>query len=784
MADKPVAQLESKQVDLEVPYLTRDTFVDPARRMPLLTEPTKWRLVAAEPVNKLAIRTITREISSLNWGITPIDKKYDAAARYYTNVLGDFSLLVKKVLRSVCILPQGGAWEVGWIRPGVFPYEEERGTVSFVKHIDAGTLHPTNPITNPYTPIVQLDPNISIRKVLFTKEEILRFIAYPYDEWDKEWWQESPTMSSFLAIEALSRIYIYYLKQLRDTPVVGILDLMDFTRDSAQNWAKSFREMIEGIDPIKIPVIYEHNNAAHWIPMGRNPTELSIQEQFKQYTELILSNYGLSVDDLRIFSGKGTTKGGSATNRKITTQSGISFWAELVKDNVQSLLPWYLIFGYTDPDIEEERSKAQIRAADARTLQTLNWLPIKERVKQAQKWKTIDIEVDPDAIQKEFEKQQQEMLKNAQNVAGRGMPSPRPGQLKKGEGRTRDNLEDDAKDNAAIGTRVFSKARTDAIGIIEKAVRKIVNRGKPEEPPKPQVYGERAQRAAILFRDLLRVAFDKVGDNLTEALVDRLLTAAKTQLAKTVNKPLQKADEDEEEERARVEELLDDLIDDVYDVNISDEEIVERIIEIYQLAYADGLLGSAEDIQNIIHEDNPDVPSMVNMQFNVVSDEVKEYLRELTLETIRNINDGTRYYLKQFIRDGALKGMSSYELQKVIKENLFNLPEEEQEKLSESRIRSITNYELNKIDSIARLAQMEHVGLTLKRWVTRAVDVCKLCLRNEAQGSVPLDYMYEDVFGEGTKTPPGHPATCHCTLAADKEELSNLGTTPEYWSGD
>lgn len=147
---------DPRQLELDKPYLYRSPFVTPSSLQPILTDSYRWRLVAAEPVNKLARRMIQREVASLNWQIRSKDPQYDHVAVYYTDVFKDFRNLASKTIKSVCELPQGGAWEVGWITPGVFPGDEIRGTVSFVKYIDAGTLHPTNPEYFPNKPIAQV----------------------------------------------------------------------------------------------------------------------------------------------------------------------------------------------------------------------------------------------------------------------------------------------------------------------------------------------------------------------------------------------------------------------------------------------------------------------------------------------------------------------------------------------------------------------------------------------------------------------------------------------------
>jgi hypothetical protein len=805
---KYAANLESKQLDLDKPYLSRSPFLDPRSRayQPILVDTARWRLIASEPVNKLAVRLIVREISSLNWRIKPLDNEHADAVTYYTNLLGNFRELAAKSLRNICILPQGGAWEVGWVTPGVYE-EGERGTPSFIKFIDAGTLHPT--VSDEF-PIVQIDPH-SQAKVLFKENEIVRLIAFPYDEFDKEWWQESPTMASFLAIEALSRIYIYYLKQLRDTPLAGILDLMDFSEDDAKNWAHSFREMLEGIDPIKIPILYEHTQAANWLPMGRNPADLAIPTQFKMFAEIVLANYGLSLADLRLFD-QGQSKAGAIVNRKITTQSGISFFAELVKDAVQAVLPHYLLFEYTDPDIDEDRSRAQIRSADARTVQTLNFLPVADRVRQLKEWGTLTIDIDPE----ETEKKANEMMQQAaQMQAPKG--SLKPGQLERGEGRTVDNLEEDAKQNAAGSTRYFAKSeaeeqlpatvKMDVRGLIEKAAYKLKGKKVKKVKKERQVYGKKLKEAETKLEKLLRQQFAKAGKRITVKVMDELLEKIYTQfpsaildttIKDTVVKShidlietiIYKADEEPPafedltpNLQQRIEEMLELLLEDMDELEISEEEVLQQIVEIYRIAYEEGLLALAEQVKERLFEQGLSDSPYFEIAFNLTNQGVLDFLTDKAAELVTNINDGTKFFLRKLISEGVERGMSSPEIVDMIQSQLFGLDPEEASKLSESRIRSIVNTEINRAESNGRLEQMRKLGFTLKRWITRLIDVCSLCLRNEAEGSVPLDFLYEDVFGE-TLTPPGHPSTCHCSLGADGDELENIGTDVEFWYGD
>lgn len=815
-----VAQLNSKQLDNSNGgmYINRQPFVDPAFYRPGLTDAQRWRIVGAEPINKLARRMIQREVASLNFSITAKEKGHEDAVAYYNDLYKDFRLLVGKLLKSVCELPQGGALEVGWIKPGIFG-EGDRGTPAFVKFIDAGTLHPT--IHKDY-PILQVNPYNTLQRVPFKDEEILRFVAFPYDEFDKEWWQESPTMASFMAIEALSRIYIYYLKQLHDTPVVGILDLMDFNEDNARKWATSFREMIEGIDPIKIPVLYEHSAQAHWIPMGRNPAELSIPQQFKQFSEIILSNYGLSLADLRLFE-QGDSKAGGAVSRKITMQSGISFYAELVKDGFQSLLPPYLIFGYTDPDVEEERTKAMVRSTNARTIQTLNFLPVRLKIEQAIKDGVIDLDIDPAEIEKEVQETQ------GMQAGMQGITKPTPGQLTKGEGTPVNELETNARENASTGTVIYAKKKSETEEednlSIPQLVEKAVQYFKEEYGDPKSKYGKKKELAAAKLDKLLNDRFHEVGKNITKEFVSSILDAVYTQFPKLALKvstaPMEskadfidelplvyinKADEENpdedsaendesddyttepvettEEVKGRLGALLESIFGPIYvsRISINNETIVELLIAIFKLSYEDGMLATSEIVQNNLYGRGIVAAPYIILDYNVIDTTVIDLLKLYAADMVKNVDNGTKYYLKQLIIEGVMQGWSVDQITEAIQKDIFGLSAEEASKLNEIRIRSIVTTEINRADSAGRLEEMKRIGLKLKRWITRLVDVCTLCLRNEAQGSVPLDFMYEDVFGE-TLHPPGHPSTCHCGLGADEKELDALGTAVEYWTG-
>jgi hypothetical protein len=799
------AKLNPRQLSVDGAYISSQPFVHPARKTPQVTDTAKWRLVAREPINRMARRMIQREIASLNFEIVPEDPKSQMqldAAVWYNVVFKDFRTVTTRTLKSVCELPQGGAWEVGWIKPGLYG-EGEQGTLSFVEYIDAGTLHPT---LNRAFPIVQIDPIgasgqhtvvtnltdtlLTSETVRFKDEEINRVLGWPRDEFGLEWWQESPTEASFLAIEALSRIYVYSLKQLRDTPMAGLLDLMDFSEEDALEWAKNFRQMLQGIDPIKIPILYQHEQPARWLPMGNNFSELEIPRQFKMYADLVLGNYGLSVNDLRIFD-QDQTKAGSAVSRKISLKQGIRFFAELMKDAVQPLLPQYLTFQYTEPDLEDERTKAQIRAVDARALQTLG-MPLEYVLKEAKARSILLTDIDPEEVAEEVK--EAEAAGEPTGVKGIGRPTP--GQITQGEGRVPDALEEDAKATAKTGTRTFAKmVQNEVDTLIEKAVTTFKQNFSASK------FGRKKRKASRKLESVFNREFRAAGRRFTKGKLLELLVKVQTQfpdlLLRNIDDPMQaKAWTDyvsnlssnglvtkqDDDLLIRAAELLSVLLDEDDFYNIGDEELLEEIMLILKLGYEDGLLGAAELVQSELHAKGVAKSPHLRISFNVVDESVIKLLLDHAAETVRLINEGTKYYLNRMIVEGVSLGMSVDQITDNIQRDLFGLPEEEAGKLNRSRIRSIVTTEINRADTLGRLKQMKELGFKLKRWLTRKVDVCILCIKNESEGSVALDFEYNDVFGK-TLGPPGHPSTCHCSIGADANELDSIGTTPEYWTG-
>jgi hypothetical protein len=252
---------------------------------------------------------------------------------------------------------------------------------------------------------------------------------------------------------------------------MGILDLMDFSQTEAAAWARNFREMIEGIDPIKIPLLYDHEHTASFIPFARSPQDLNIVEQFKRFAELLLSKYGLSIGDLRLFEHQ-STKAGERVSQLVTERSGVGFWAAIIAAFVTSLLPRGLTFAFKQPRPERELVEANRKSVQMAMLQNATGakalISVKDAVEEAQALALFTTPVKP------LDEQEQP-------------PAPVPPQLQRGP----DDVPETQEEQDAADDKDLTKA------LVEKAL----GAWKHPEPP-----------ARERLEDVFTRAFEVIGE--------------------------------------------------------------------------------------------------------------------------------------------------------------------------------------------------------------------------------------------------------------------------------
>lgn len=194
-----------------------------------------------------------------------------------------------------------------------------------------------------------------------------------------------------------------------------------------------------------------------------------------------------------------------------------------------------------------------------------------------------------------------------------------------------------------------------------------------------------------------------------------------------------------------------ELADEINDLLDETEEFwaidaTDEVVDALTLAYTAGLAGAATHIAEL-------KGISVGVSFNVTDPEVIEFLEEFAAEMVRNVNKGTKFYLRSMISTGFREGVSEDDLVKTIMDGLFTEGD-----FTENRVRSICRFEINQAQSRGWVKQMKEVGVKKKAWFTIGEDACEVCKANEAMGAVPIDSKpFDNVFGEKTGNTPAHP---------------------------
>ena len=353
--------------------------------------PEQWRLISREPVNKMAQQFIKRELAALDFEI--VSERHDdpRVGEYkarWDDIFEDgdgFYLWLFRILDDTMTLTFGGGSEIS--------RSDDR--LDWVQHVDAATLLPTYDKRQPY---VQVNPDNWVDRIYFRKGDLARLRYGPRPEIHYKEWQLSPTEEALLPIEALSKIYLYYMQELTDTPAMGILDVMDMTYEEVTKWSKDFREMMQGSDPLKIPILYEHTVPAKWIPFNRSPADLNIPDLFKRFAEILLGKYGLSIGDLRLFEHE-STKAGERVSQMVTERSGVGYWAALIAKHITRLLPSGLTFKFKQPRPEREKIVAERKLTQLAMLQAAagqkQLISVEDAVEEATALEIFNTQVTP-----------------------------------------------------------------------------------------------------------------------------------------------------------------------------------------------------------------------------------------------------------------------------------------------------------------------------------------------------------------------------------------------------
>lgn len=221
----------------------------------------------------------------------------------------DTDTLLDLLWQDALDLPVGGNMEILRYPDGKGPYKTEhpKGHVYGLYNIDGATMLPTG---DKEKPMAQVIPGkLNTQPIYFEQGEIGRVLISPRPEWNRKGYGMAPPEAIFLAIQMLIRGDTYYASLLLDTPEAGVLDLLDMSKDDAMEWIASARDLLMGIDPLKIPVLYQHEKPAVWIPFGRPPSDIMYDSTTIKYARVTTAGYWLSLSDLGLEGGADTLTG-------------------------------------------------------------------------------------------------------------------------------------------------------------------------------------------------------------------------------------------------------------------------------------------------------------------------------------------------------------------------------------------------------------------------------------------------------------------------------------------
>lgn len=323
------------------------------RLLPPYTHPVGWvegwrwrEFVKQQPVMGVCARVLIAQLSALPWNIVARDAdetdKLRDEIEYHTDVLNkaageNFDIWLERGLQDLFTLPMGWNSEVGYFKDG---------TLAWVDNLDGATLAPT---FDPEYPLVQIVPG-AIKAVLYPKESVSRAYLMPRPELERRGWGMAPPEAVYLAVKMLLQGDRYYWSFVVDTPEAGLLDLMDMSRESAEKWLLQWTNLMQGADPYKIGVLYEHTKEARFIPFQRPPSETMMGETMAWYAAVVSAGYGISLSEVGL--GRNETLAGSIREDRRSKKTGFGQAVEKVIAHLDPILPKHLRFTMENRDDE------------------------------------------------------------------------------------------------------------------------------------------------------------------------------------------------------------------------------------------------------------------------------------------------------------------------------------------------------------------------------------------------------------------------------------------------
>lgn len=798
---------EPKQRSLEIPNFLRRFLPD--FLAPLWLEAARWRAVVRnEPVAITCRDRLIVYAQALPWDITVKDaakeKQLEKDVKYYKNyVLRDFDTIIDLLWQDALDLPVGGNVELvrwpGNVLPAV-EYDGEtysvtqpspKGHIFKIVHIDGATVAPTY---DPEFPLMQRMQGALATPIYFSRNEIGRIVLTPKPEYQMKGYGMPPPQRIYLAISMAYHGNQYYAKLLLDTPEAGLLDLMDMSREDAEEWVDSLGTLLQGIDPLKIPVLYQHTQAAKWIPFGRPPSEMMYDAVSLKYNRIIAAGYWLTLKDIGL-DPQGGTLAGEIRRQRESRLTGFGMIREKTKNFINTqVLPPYLMFDWVERDDEALANTGRARLLNAQAMKAMiesGVLNAEQGQQQLKKDGLITIEIKP----KPEPQQQPQLPANGQKPA-------LPGQS---ENQTDQEMERVPPSQGGRG----DVGQTQRASLDDRAVSAI-------EPG-----SSNPDRLGLVFKN----AFDTILKRMGNIQLRRLIRASvKAQFPISSKAIINLSETDRGQwtaERVKAWFGEPSIFDDIPQVQKIDQKVLDelddllekdkwwelppetqnQIMEVLILAFSEGATVAADMVQQFLYEEGiVNTPDLIGLNFDLKNPVTLAELETRAATLVRNVNDGTKYYLKRIITAGVDEGVSSQEialriqegqgLDKILRESelipkIVQQARQEIEGLSAGRIKSIVNTEIARAEESGRVAQWQKQGLTKKRFVHTGPDVpCSYCQAAIDAGEVKMNFGYNNVFGETTPHPPLHPGVDHCHIEFSEAELIAKAGELNAWNGN
>lgn len=825
-----------------VPYLNR---VIPYWGHPGYLAGYRWRsLVRNQPIAIVCRETLISNTLAMDWSVrlrepeeTKLSKHKDEID-HYTEVFGeaegDFDNYVSLIAQDILDLPFGAMAELG------YENDDPEKRLLWIEHVDAATLMPTG---DPNWPVLQSVPDVPSRPIVFPKHAIARAYLSPRPDIKRKGWGMAPPEKIYLAIEMLYRGDRYYANLLLDTPEAGILDLMDMSEESATEWIESARSLFHGIDGFKVPVLYEHDTPAQWIPLNRPPLDMMYDETTMKYAAILAAGYGLRLSDIGMseMTGEGTLAGVIRGERQ-SRRTGRAVLRSKLDNHFDYMLPKHLTFIFEDKD--EEAKTEQARALSTYglaigQLKSAGILSPEEARFELVATGLLEVEIDPEELP---EPPPQPMMPGMPGQPGQQeggkKPFGKPSDEDKGKVKKEKVAAPEGGRGGFVGRAIGALTRKDKVPdlppdrdlakelmeIVEPALKSITNRAAQSGirevayggPDKPTPKAPRIRRLIKLTTRIMVPQVQKTFEALDDESIKRFWLPEMQGM--DFGNPSELDSLITRQSQEEIRKVLDDQLGQENWWQTMDALKKRDVLDIFIKAYEFGLHDTAVDIVRALYEEGLGAEPFLSpaISFDLVDREVIRVLEESAATMVTRVNEGTKTFIRRVVTAGVRQGLSRPRIAQAIREGeyadrllrdegymedvinetlsgLFDIPE--------WRAESIANTEVNRAQNAGHMEQIIRSALTKKAWThlgargftAKGYDhPCPVCLSNEEMGFVKADFLYQTVFKRGGPendgrqlTPPGHPQICHCRVTFDEAELKSVVAKGDYapWLG-